>query len=131
MQQGNSLIELLIVLAVIGMLAAVALPAYDEPLKRAARAEAVGLLHDVALGLEQHRVRHGRYDEPPPDRPWPTGTRHYRLTVRPDAATYRLTAERMPGGQFAHDPCGDFQLDQAGRRDNLGGQWPVEVCWGS
>ncbi|WP_438283181.1 type IV pilin protein [Pseudomonas alabamensis] len=131
MQQGNSLIELLIVLAVIGMLAAVALPAYDEPLKQAARTEAVGLLHDVALRLEQHRVRHGRYDEPPPDRPWPTGTRHYRLTVALDAATYRLTAERAPGGRFAHDPCGDFQLDQAGRRENQGGQLPVEVCWGN
>jgi len=131
MQQGNSLIELLIVLAVIGMLAAIALPAYDEPLKQTARAEAVGLLHDVALRLEQHRVRHGRYDEPPPDRPWPAGTRHYRLTVRPDVTTYRLTAERVPGGRFGHDPCGDFQLDQAGRRDNLGAQLPGEVCWGN
>ncbi|WP_434772596.1 type IV pilin protein [Pseudomonas entomophila] len=131
MQQGISLIELLIVLAVIGMLAAVALPAYDEPLKRAARTEVVGLLHDVALRLEQHRLRHGRYDEPPPEAPWPVGSRHYRLVVRHDAATYRLTAERVPGGRLAQDPCGDFQLDQAGRRENRGGQLPVEVCWGN
>ncbi|MBA1193909.1 prepilin-type N-terminal cleavage/methylation domain-containing protein [Pseudomonas entomophila] len=131
MQRGISLIELLIVLAVTGMLAAVALPAYDEPLKRAARAEVVGLLHDVALRLEQHRVRHGRYDEPPPGTPWPAGTRHYRLIVRHDATTYRLTAERIPDGRLAQDPCGDFQLDQAGRRDNLGGHVPAEACWGS
>ena len=37
MQQGLSLIELLIVLAVTGILAAIAYPAYNEQLRRAAR----------------------------------------------------------------------------------------------
>lgn len=63
MQQGMSLIELLIVVAVIGILAAIAYPSYSDPLRRAARSEVVGLLHDAALRLEHHRVRTGQYAE--------------------------------------------------------------------
>ena len=63
MQQGLSLIELLIVVAVTGILAAIAYPSYSDQLRRAARSEVVGLLHDAALRLERHRVRTGQYAE--------------------------------------------------------------------
>ena len=69
MQQGLSLIELLIVLAVTGILAAIAYPSYSDQLRRAARSEVVGLLHDAALRLERHRVRTGQYAEGDPALP--------------------------------------------------------------
>ena len=69
MQQGLSLMELLIVLAVTGILAAIAYPSYSDQLRRAARSEVVGLLHDAALRLERHRVRTGQYAEGDPALP--------------------------------------------------------------
>ena len=59
--QGLSLIELLIVVAVVGILAGIAYPSYRDTVKRAARSEVVGLLFDSAQHLERHRARTGQY----------------------------------------------------------------------
>ncbi|AXM97769.1 type IV pilin protein [Pseudomonas plecoglossicida] len=129
MQQGMSLIELLIVVAVIGILAAIAYPSYSDPLRRAARSEVVGLLHDAALRLEHHRVRTGQYAEG--DLRLPVANRHYSLQAIRGSDTFTLLARRLPRGLMADDRCGDFQLDQALVRSNPGGVEASERCWGS
>ncbi|UTL91804.1 type IV pilin protein [Pseudomonas fluorescens] len=129
MQQGMSLIELLIVVAVTGILAAIAYPSYSDQLRRAARSEVVGLLHDAALRLERHRVRTGQYAEGDPQ--LPAANRHYRLQAQRDSDTFTLTAHRLPDGLMADDRCGDFQLDQAGVQSNPGAAGSGERCWGS
>jgi len=129
MQQGLSLIELLIVMAVTGILAAIAYPSYSDQLRRAARSEVVGLLHDAALRLEQHRVRTGHYAEGDPA--LPVANRHYRLQAIRGSDTFTLLARRLPHGLMADDRCGDFQLDQALVRSNPGGVEAGERCWGS
>ncbi|MBO9551762.1 type IV pilin protein [Pseudomonas sp.] len=129
MQQGMSLIELLIVVAVTGILAAIAYPSYSDQLRRAARSEVVGLLHDAALRLERHRVRTGQYAEGDPH--LPTSNRHYRLQAQRDSDTFTLIARRLPDGLMADDRCGDFQLDQAGVQSNPGAMQSNERCWGS
>ncbi|WP_194789070.1 type IV pilin protein [Pseudomonas sp. UFMG81] len=132
MQRGLSLIELLIVVALIGMLAAIAYPSYSDQLRRAARSEVVGLLHEAALRLEQHRTRAGDYaDSGQQLTPLPAGTRYYRLQARRDNDRFELLATRLPGGYMADDRCGDFLLDQAGVRGNPGGSDSLELCWGS
>lgn len=70
MQQGLSLIELLIVLAVTGILAAIAYPSYSDQLRRAARSEVVGLLHDAALRLSA--TAYAPANMPRATRPCPT-----------------------------------------------------------
>ena len=132
MQRGLGLIELLIVVALIGMLAAIAYPSYSDQLRRAARSEVVGLLHDAALRLEQHRARIGGYaDSEQLQTVLPSGSRYYRLLAQRDAEAFTLLARRVAGAFMAHDPCGDFRLDQAGVRDNPGGSEGAETCWGS
>ena len=129
MQQGLSLIELLIVVAVSGILAAIAYPAYNEQLRRAARSEAVGLLHEAALRLERHHARSGQYSDTDQHKlSLPADSRYYRLQLQRDDASFRLQAQRLPTGLMAQDQCADYQLDQAGVRSNPGSQDAAD-CW--
>lgn len=131
MQQGLSLIELLIVVAVTGILAAIAYPSYSDQLRRAARSEVVGLLHDAALRLERHHAQSGQYvDSDHQIVSLPAGSRYYSLHAHRDDERFRLLARRLPGSLMEHDRCGDFQLDQAGVRSNLDSQGDERDCWG-
>ena len=130
---GLSLIELLIVVAVVGILAGIAYPSYTDTVKSAARTEVAAMLLESAQQLELHRARTGQYaDSDSVTTPLPSGTHHYSLHAHREAEAFSLVARRRLGGLMAGDRCGDFELDHQGVRGNAHGEAEGgQACWGS
>jgi len=59
--KGFTLIELMIVVVIVGILAAVALPAFGDQLRKSRRSEAVSELQRVVLQMEQWRSNNPSY----------------------------------------------------------------------
>ena len=133
-QAGFTLIELMITVAVIGILAAIAYPSYTQYVQRAARAEARALLLENAQFLERNYTTSNRYDQTsagtaitlPRTQSPVSGTAKYNLTLSAVAAqSYTLSA--APTGSMAGDACGTLTLTNAGVQ---GAGGAVADCWG-
>ncbi len=140
---GFSLIEMMTVLTVIGILTALALPSFQEYLRRGHRAEArVGLLQ-AAQWMERVATANGVYPAttskngveamslPASLTTVPTGRYAVSLKTSTDSA-YTLIA--VPSGAQADDKCGTFTLNQASVRGiTIGtvsaGAELVADCW--
>ena len=60
-QKAFTLIELMAVVAIIGILAAIAIPSYQESMRKSRRADAQGALLNFANGMERHFTESNTY----------------------------------------------------------------------
>lgn len=128
-QSGFTLIELMIVVAVVAILASIALPSYNEYVLRSHRGNARAALLQVSQWLERAATASGTYpicntvvDATPPACQVPAGVltvegNRYRIDVNSTAGAYTLTA--TPLASQVTDRCASFVLDQANTRTQL------------
>ncbi len=111
MQRGFTLIELMIVVAVLGIIAAIAFPSYLEHLKAGRRGEATSGVGKIQLLQERWRAEHTGYGtktQLSTLENWPTSS-YYDFDM-PDANVstnaYTITATKK--GAQASDSCGNL-----------------------
>ena len=138
-RRGFTLIELLVAMAALGMLVAIALPAFFEQLARARRTDVQAALLEDAAYMQHYYASHNAYmDTPAPQLPFAItprqGTASYAITVSVpagDPTSFVLTATRS--GPMSSDACGDFTYDNLGRRDLVAGTFAsgraAASCW--
>ena len=115
-QIGFTLIELMIVVAVVAILAAIALPSYNEYVQRSHRANARGALLQASQWMERAATAQGVYPASVPA--GIMAVEGGRYTVAADSttgATFTFTA--TPTAAQATDRCGGFIINQAGTRE--------------
>ena len=127
---GFTLIEVMIVIAIVAILTTVAYPSYVDQVRKARRVDATNALMDGSQLLERCFTRVNAYnDESCPDPTGTSGDGYYSISFasdEPTATTYTLVA--TPTGDQANDPCGVFTLDFLGNRTPTP---DGRRCWGS
>lgn len=131
---GFTLIELMVVLAIVAILAGVAYPSYIESVKRARRSEARTYLLEAQQFMARFYSANSRYttDEAGTTSPAlpirlqsvPADAPRYTLTVAATVSGYTLTA--TPIGD---DECGNLTLTHTGAKGRSGQGPTVAECW--
>lgn len=127
--RGFTLIEIMIVIAIIGIVITIAAPSYTEYLKKGRRAEVVSLLSEQAQILERFYTRNNVYTGVTG---LSAGNDFYTLSPTVTDQTFVLTATRKSGTSMATDKCGDFTLTNTGVRgmNNATTGLTTKDCWG-
>lgn len=138
-QTGITLVELLTVVLIIGILAALVIPSYQESVRKARRSDGQAVMLELSQWMERFYTENGRYDQ---DRagtavtaivpvsllsaPKEGGVAHYNLALG-NLAQLTFTITATPAAAQAGDKCGNLTLTQSGVKGVS--KSTVAQCW--
>ncbi len=117
-QAGFSLIELMVVVAVLGILASIAWPSYVEHVRTSRRAEAKSALQAASQCMERFNTSNQTFVGGPARCPLPPSDFYNLSYANIGRNTFTVTAQPTSGQ--ATDVCGQLGLNQAGAKTDQG-----------
>ena len=130
---GFTLIELMIAVAVVGILTAIAYPSYKQQIAKGRRAEAKTAMLALAQKMERFYTERATYAGAALGSggiyPASTDNGYYSLSITAQSAT-GFTIKATPAGAQAGDRCGSYLYNEAGTK-SLGSDTSDTVanCW--
>lgn len=138
-QNGFSLVELLIVVSVMGVLALIAVPSYNEVMTKSRRTDGKMALMDLAARMERYYSEHHSYADAAIA---PSGTSDtqvlnsnessqgwYQLQISSQSATsYTISAIPQNAQAGADLTCATFTYDNLGQ-EGISGSGTIAQCW--
>lgn len=137
-QRGFSLMELMVAVAVAGILLAIAVPSYQNYLNGNRRAVAGACLVEMSQFMERvytssmvYNLNNGVATALPATTCRQTLDATYTFTLSVAAQTYTISAEPK-GAQSGDTTCGTLTINQAGVRSAAGSSTPAQIkkCFG-
>ncbi len=121
---GFTLIELMVTVAIIGILAAIAYPSYTQYVQRANRSDAEAIMQENAQFMERYFTTSGTYVGAvlPTTQSPKSGTAKFAISLAAAATTYTITA--TPTGGYVDSLCGTLTINQLGVTTP-----PLADCW--
>lgn len=137
-EDGFTLIELVIALTIIGILAGIALPAYQESVVKSRRSDAKAVMVELANRLERFYVDNGQYTDNMTTLGGTTTTQGgwYTVSITGTTVNSRMTGYTITatptGAQASNDTkCAKLTLTNTGVKGILDGDGTgsVATCW--
>ena len=142
--KGFTLIELMIAVAIVGILAGIAYPSYQDSVRESRRADAKGALLGFVNAMERFFTVNNTYlgagttnnntGAPtifPDHSPVDGGTPYYNLTIADGVTANSYTLNAAPTGAQSTDKCGTLTLTNTGARNIANAATGITAanCW--
>lgn len=132
---GFTLIELMIVVAIAAILAAVAIPSYRQYVMKSHRSVAKSTLMEMASREERYYTLNNAYPASATSLGYSAATvtvpsgadPYYQVSVVSGGNAYSLQA--VPTGSQTGDTCGTYTLNNLGVQGNSGNTTSTADCW--
>jgi type IV pilus assembly protein PilE len=128
-QKGFTLIELMIVVAILGILAAIVYPSYQRYVKRANRVDAQAVMLENVQFMERYFTSNTSYAGavlPKTE----SGSGKYTISFLVDPTDTAFTIRAVPVGGYTDAECGTLTISHTGAKTESG-TGSLSDCWKS